>query len=67
MAQSDGGQREFEKIESTGRTSVVMEFLGYLRQSKKWWMLPILVVMFCLGVLVLLTSSPVAPFIYTLF
>jgi hypothetical protein len=44
-----------------------MEFLGYLRQTKKWWMLPILIVMLCLGVLALLVSSPVAPFIYTLF
>jgi len=44
-----------------------MEFLAYLRHSKKWWMLPILIVMLCLGVLVWLTSSPIAPFIYTLF
>jgi Family of unknown function (DUF5989) len=67
MAQSDGGQQDFEQIANTGRTSVVMEFLAYLRHSKKWWMLPILIVMFCLGILVLLSSTPVAPFIYTLF
>jgi hypothetical protein len=46
---------------------VVTEFLSYLAESKKWWMLPILVVMLGLGTLVLLTGSPVAPFIYTLF
>ena len=67
MTQSGGGGREFEKISPAGRTNVLMEFLGYLRQTKKWWMLPILIVMLCLGVLALLVSSPVAPFIYTLF
>jgi hypothetical protein len=67
MGRSGGGQQDFERVSSTGRTSVMMEFLAYLRHSKKWWMLPILIVMLCLGVLVWLTSSPIAPFIYTLF
>lgn len=67
MAQNGDRQQDFERIANTGRTNVVTEFLGYLRQSKKWWMLPILIVMLGLGVLVLLSSTPVAPFIYTLF
>jgi Family of unknown function (DUF5989) len=67
LAQNSGRRQDFERIANTGRTNVVMEFLGYLRQSKKWWMLPILLVMLGLGVLVLLSSTPVAPFIYTLF
>jgi hypothetical protein len=66
MSQNDGRQ-EFERIANTERSSLVTEFLGYLAESKKWWMLPILVVMLGLGTLVLLTGSPVAPFIYTLF
>jgi Family of unknown function (DUF5989) len=60
-------QDDFERIERTRRTSVVGEFLAYLRETKKWWMLPILVVMLGLGVLALLADSPIAPFIYTLF
>ena len=60
-------QQQFERMAKAGRTNVVTEFFGYLRESKKWWMLPILIVMLGLGVLVLLTNSPVAPFIYTLF
>lgn len=61
------GHEEFERIGRRGRTGVVAEFAAYLRETKKWWMLPILIVMLGLGVLVLLTDSPIAPFIYTLF
>jgi len=49
-----------------------MEFLselwGFLRVRKKFWLLPIILVLLLFGVLVVLTSgSAVAPFIYTLF
>ncbi len=66
MGQHGSGRGSFEQARSTRRTSVLTEFLGYLRQSKKWWMLPILLVMLCLGALALLSSSPIAPFVYTL-
>ena len=50
----------------------LMDFLKELSQymsvRKKYWLLPLLIVMAIFGSLVLLTqSSPVAPFIYTLF
>ncbi len=49
-----------------------MEFLselwGFLRVRKKFWLLPIILVLLLFGVLVVLTSgTAVAPFIYTLF
>jgi hypothetical protein len=44
------------------------EFWAFLRSSKKYWLLPILVTMLVLGaLLVLAQSSAIAPFIYTLF
>jgi hypothetical protein len=44
------------------------EFWLFLRQRKKYWLLPLLLVMGLFGSLVLLTQgSAVAPFIYTLF
>lgn len=44
------------------------EFWRYLRVRKKFWLLPIMVVMLLLGGLIVLTQgSAVAPFIYTLF
>ncbi|MGC1475878.1 MAG: DUF5989 family protein [Terriglobales bacterium] len=44
------------------------EFWGFLRSRKKYWLLPILVMMLVMGVLLVLAqSSAIAPFIYTLF
>ena len=40
----------------------------YMRQRKKFWLAPIIVVMLLLGGLIILAQgSAVAPFIYTLF
>jgi len=44
------------------------ELWRFLRVRKKFWLLPIFVMMFVFGGLVILTKgSAVAPFIYTLF
>jgi hypothetical protein len=44
------------------------ELWAYMRTRKKFWLLPILVVMVMLGGLLFLAQgSAVAPFIYTLF
>jgi hypothetical protein len=48
--------------------SFLLEFLRYLRVSKNYWLVPVLVMMVALGgVIVLAQGSAVAPFIYTLF
>ena len=48
--------------------SLFMELWRFMRARRKFWLLPILVVMFLLGgLLVLAQGSAVAPFIYTLF
>jgi hypothetical protein len=48
--------------------SLVAELWRFMRARKKYWLLPILVVMFVLGgLLILAKGSAVAPFIYTLF
>lgn len=49
------------------RVSILREFLEFLRERKKLWLTPIVVVLVVLGALILFTSSSVAPFIYTLF
>jgi Family of unknown function (DUF5989) len=46
----------------------VFELWRFMRVRKKYWLLPILLMMVVLGGLVLLTKgSAVAPFVYTLF
>ncbi len=49
-----------------------MEFLndlwGFLKTRKKFWLLPIILVLLLFGVLIVLSSgSAIAPFIYTIF
>ena len=48
--------------------SFIKELWEYMRVRKKFWLIPILLVMAVLGgLLVLAQGSAVAPFIYTLF
>jgi hypothetical protein len=48
--------------------SFFAEFWDYMRVRKKFWLLPVFMVMILLGGLLVLTQgSAVAPFIYTLF
>ncbi|MBX3707343.1 MAG: hypothetical protein KF911_12000 [Pseudomonadales bacterium] len=47
---------------------IVKELWKFLKVRKKFWLLPILIVMVSLGgLLVMVQGSAVAPFIYTLF
>ncbi|MFA6355652.1 MAG: DUF5989 family protein [Candidatus Omnitrophota bacterium] len=47
---------------------ILKELWGFLRTRKKWWLLPILVMLVLLGLLIVFTEgSALAPFIYTLF
>ncbi len=48
--------------------SFLKEFWEFLNVRKKYWLLPILIVLVLFGGLIILTQgSAVAPFIYTLF
>lgn len=47
---------------------VLRELWLFLRERKKWWLAPILVVMLLVGALMVLAQgSALAPFIYTIF
>ena len=48
--------------------SFLRELWAFMRERKKFWLLPILLMMAIFGALIVLTQgSAVAPFIYTLF
>jgi drug/metabolite transporter superfamily protein YnfA len=50
------------------KSRVISEFWAFLRQEKKYWLLPIVVVFVLFGLLIVFSqSSAIAPFIYTLF
>ena len=48
--------------------SFLKEFSDFIRERKKYWLLPIIIVLALFGVLIVLSQgSAVAPFIYTIF
>lgn len=61
-------EKDFAAVsqDASGR-SLPMEFLDFLLHNKKWWLLPIIVVLGFFGLLVVFSGSAAAPFIYTLF
>ena len=59
--------KNFEQFSKEKRNSLLQEFWGFLKHNKKWWLLPIILVLLTLGVLVFLSGTAVAPFIYPLF
>jgi len=62
----DPGER-FAKAAESGRTSLLREFLYYLRLYRRWSIVPILLVLALLGAFLSLGGSGAAPFIYALF
>ncbi len=58
---------EFETEAAKARPSIFAEFWVFLKQNKKWWILPILVLLALFGTLLILGATGAAPFIYTIF
>jgi competence protein ComGC len=47
---------------------IIKDFWAFLRERKKWWLLPLILVLLLVGALIMLTGgTAVAPFVYTLF
>ncbi len=58
---------EFARQAAGPSHGVIREFWGFLKQNKKWWLLPIIVSLLVLGLIMIVGGSLAAPFIYTLF
>jgi len=58
---------KFTDVKPLREKGVLGEFWGLLMDNKKYWMLPIVLLLLVFGVLVILSGSSAAPFIYTLF
>lgn len=51
-----------------GKLSILGEMWQFIRHKKRYWLLPILVILLLVAILLLVTQgTAVAPFIYTLF
>ncbi len=58
---------EFEQAGDEQPMGLLAEFWLFIREEKKWWLTPIVLVLLLAGVAMFLGSTGAAPFIYTLF
>ena len=56
-----------EAAQEQAGASLLGEFWQFLRCNKKWWLGPLILVLLLMGLLLALSGSAAAPFIYTLF
>jgi hypothetical protein len=55
-------------MQRMAQQSLFRDFLGFIVQEKKWWMLPLVLILLLLGALALFaSSSPLGPLLYPLF
>ncbi len=59
--------QQFSQQSNLARTSLLAEFVDFLKHNKKWWLLPIVAALMAVGVLIAAGGGAAAPFIYTLF
>ncbi|OGH42839.1 MAG: hypothetical protein A3B53_02220 [Candidatus Levybacteria bacterium RIFCSPLOWO2_01_FULL_42_15] len=50
------------------RFSIIKELLQFMWEEKLWWMVPFVILLLIVGLLLIFAqSSPIAPFLYTIF
>ena len=59
-------KNEFAEAREGKQLSLPAEFWLFILENKKWWLIPILLVLGLVGLLVVFGSTGAAPFIYTL-
>ena len=58
---------DFAQQANEKQPGLVRELFEFLRYNKKWWLTPIFIVLLLCGVLVFLSGTAIAPFIYPAF
>ena len=57
---------EFAAQAERKQPGLLAEFLDFLIHNKKWWLMPILLMLLAIGLLIVLSGTAAAPFIYPL-
>lgn len=65
---SEPEKNEFERAAAEqGKGGIIRELWGFIKENKKWWLLPLVIALLVFGLLIFLSGTGLAPFIYTLF
>jgi hypothetical protein len=57
---------DFASQAEEGQPGIIAEFFDFLIHNKRWWLTPIIIILLLFGILIALSGSAAAPFIYTL-
>lgn len=61
---SEKQESEFEKAKEGKQASLLRELVDFVLDNKKWWLVPIFLVLFLFGLLSVFMSTGAAPFLY---
>lgn len=64
---AESEEERFARVAEEEDIGFLREFMLFLRENKKWWLLPLIGSLLLLGLISLLATSGAAPFIYTVF
>ena len=65
--QKPAGKREGVRRDSDGQTPFIAELWRFLRENKKWWLVPMVAALLLVGALIVLGGTSSTPFVYRLF
>jgi hypothetical protein len=57
---------QFEQVaQQAQEPGFIREYWEFVKYHRKWWLVPVLLIMAALGILIALSSTAAAPFLYT--
>lgn len=62
-----GESKSFEQAGAKQDIGFIQEIVELLKHNKKYWMIPIFIILLLFGAILILGATSAAPFIYTLF
>ena len=60
-------KKKFQQQAQRQRSGLFKEFFEFLIHNKKWWLLPIFLILLLISLFIMLSGTAIAPFIYPLF
>ncbi len=66
-SENKSAAEDFARAADEGQMGLLAEFWDFLLHNKKWWITPVIVMLLLAGLMVFLSTTSLAPFIYTIF
>jgi hypothetical protein len=63
----DDDRNAFERASQEKSRGLVTELIDFLRDNRKYYLIPLVLILLALGLILILGGTAAAPFIYTLF